>query len=755
MLLHYLKISFRNLRKYKTQNIISIIGLAVGFACFAFSAIWIRYEMSFDGFHKKAERIYCVHTDMYKWETNSASNIYDSNPYPLASWLKSEFPEIEDACGIRSFALDDKINVLYADSSFCNIFDLSLPENFFIEGRTDRPAAVADELIGSKEYIKEKYNYDIQATIPRWQANTNIPFNMIIPVSLEQPENLRWWFFGSHHIYILVRNGVDMQSLENKLDKVSLPEWSYPVSIVLTPLKQLRYNNPSGKMASDIKFSHIRIFVLAGLLVILCSLFNHLTLFVTRVRMRLHELALRKVNGATDGQIAATLYTDFLFVILLSLIAGFLLIGSLIPNFKEYAGIGSNNISIYAELLSYAALLIVCSIIAGGIPVLYFRRQTLNDSIKGSDAPGSRNLFRKVSLSVQLIISLGLMFCSAVFIKQMRFLQQTDLGINRHNVAAVQAGIVPLPPHYVDRFKQIPGINDALPLAFGSYFLQNMIAGSNPWNFEIDGKKITYSIFNIFADTHFFDFFGVEIIEGTAHPNEFAPAKGVFNETAMKEVGESLRSQNRVLGVSRDFYLTPTTKSQPTSISYPYSGNDVFRAMAYRYDEGMRHQTQQAVTEWIHEEFKDREAFEITFSYMEDIFDEYFKSERALLSLLSVMTFACILIAVFGVFSLASLTCQQRRKEIAIRKINGAEVADIMNIFFKEYLILLFIAALVAFPIGYVIMKRWIEGYVKQTSMDAWLYVLIFMIVFIVIVFSIVSLVWKAANRNPAETIIN
>jgi ABC-type antimicrobial peptide transport system permease subunit len=138
---------------------------------------------------------------------------------------------------------------------------------------------------------------------------------------------------------------------------------------------------------------------------------------------------------------------------------------------------------------------------------------------------------------------------------------------------------------------------------------------------------------------------------------------------------------------------------------------------------------------------------------MEDVFEDNFKSERALLTLLSVMTLACILIAVFGVYSLASLTCQQRKKEIAIRKINGAEVLDIMNIFFKEYLVMLAMAAVVAFPAGFIIMKRWLEGYVKQTSMDAWLFVLIFLIVFVVIIFSIISLVWKAANQNPAEVV--
>ena len=117
------------------------------------------------------------------------------------------------------------------------------------------------------------------------------------------------------------------------------------------------------------------------------------------------------------------------------------------------------------------------------------------------------------------------------------------------------------------------------------------------------------------------------------------------------------------------------------------------------------------------------------------------------------MSLACILIAIFGVYSLTSLTCQQRRKEIAIRKVHGAEVLDIMNIFFKEYLILLAMAALVAFPTGYLIMKRWLENYVKQTSIDAWLFVAIFLAIFVVIVFSIFTMVWRAANRNPAEVV--
>jgi len=764
MIKHYLKIAFRNLWKYRTQNIISIIGLAVGFACFAFSALWIRYEMSYDSFHPKADRIYRVNTALFKWNTLESSNsdlVQQETSYPLANWLKSNYPEIEEACAIRISRVEPLI-FLYLDQNFCKIFDLNLPEDLFIKGNADVPIAVTNEFNNKAtvESIKKLRNVDVRiaAIMPSWPANTNIQFNTAFPITRRlTDEILNDWSMTMFDTYILIKDGANIQALKDKLDKITIPGWTEePVSLVLTPLKQLRYNDPTGNIQSDIKFSHIQIFAIAGLLVILCSLFNHLTLYVTRVRMRLRELALRKVNGASDGQIAATLYADFLLVILLSLAVGFLLMALLLPTFKEYATIGNSNVTIYTELLGYAALLIACGFVAGGVPILYFRKQVLNESIIGSTTAGSNNLFRKVILSVQLIISLGLMFCSAVFIKQMYFLQHTDLGINRHNIAAVSTESFPLTPPYANEMKQLPGIMDALPIA-NNDFLGNMSPGSQSVKYEKDGKEKMYTYACIHADEHFFDFFGIEIIEGRGISND-TTMNGVYNETAVKELGDEvlLRGRfNKKIGTARDFYLTPTTKAKPACIFYPGSNDFFFQSIAYKYEEGHRQQTQDAVTQWLRKEFPNQGQFSINFTYMEDVFQEYFKSERALLKLLAVMTGACVLIAIFGVYSLTSLSCQQRRKEIALRKINGADVVDIMNLFFKESLALLVVAALFAFPAGYFIMERWLQNYAKQTSIDAWLFVSIFLTVFLVIVCSTVFVIWKAANQNPAKVVKN
>jgi ABC-type antimicrobial peptide transport system permease subunit len=467
--------------------------------------------------------------------------------------------------------------------------------------------------------------------------------------------------------------------------------------------------------------------------------------------MRLRELTLHKVNGATNMQIALMLYTDFLLIILSSLLIGFMLMKCILPTFKEYASIGSNDISIYYEILFYSSLLIASGLVFGGIPVFYFRKRALRDGIKGNNNSGSRNLFHKYCLLIQLIISLSLMFCSIVVIKQIYYLNHTDLGINRRNIASVSTLCCPITPLYAERIRQIPGIIDALPITDIS-FLNDMSPHSGTTNYEKDGKKISYTYFILFAHTRFFDFFGVEIIKGTGFSSK-QNNKNVVNETAMHKLGDELAKDSKISGVSRDFYLTPNIKSQPVYIYNLDIKDDMFSAIAYKYEENHRQKTQLAITRWLREEFQEEKELVIKFNYMEDIFSEYFKSERALLLLLSIMTSTCILIAVFGIYSLTALSCQQRRKEIAIRKISGADVLDIMNIFFKEYLLLLFISAIIAFPTGYLVMKSWLLNYVKQTSIDAWVFIMIFLFVFVIIIFSIFSMVLRTAKQNPAMVV--
>ena len=140
---------------------------------------------------------------------------------------------------------------------------------------------------------------------------------------------------------------------------------------------------------------------------------------------------------------------------------------------------------------------------------------------------------------------------------------------------------------------------------------------------------------------------------------------------------------------------------------------------------------------------------------MGEEYGKYLRSEDALMKLLSFVSLVCVLISVFGIFSLVTLSCEQRQKEIAIRKVNGAQIRHILQMFFREYFLLLIIAAVIAFPMGYVVMRQWIETYVRQTAINGWVYVGIFVVVAVIILLCIIWCVWKAARQNPAEVIKN
>jgi len=789
MILHYSKIAFRNLRRYKTQNAISIIGLAVGFVCFALSTIWIRYEMSYDDFHQKADRIYLVQTHPRKWDTQNADSteISSLTNYQMARYLIDNFPEIEAVSSVYSSKQGNNISILYVDSGFFKIFGLPMPLLGFFERGSIKPAIVTNDF-KQTDNLTGELEFDIQGIIPRWPDNTNIPFQVLAPLwtNFSEKQLSSTFSFGSFNTWVLLPKGVDLDQLHKKTDKIAGGDGLF-ISAFLTPIKKLHYTDPSKKLKTEIKFNHIIIFSLSGLLVILCALFNHITLYMSRMQMRLREFALRKVNGSSNGEITQMLTIEFLLVLIISLLIGFLLLSLCLPYFKGYAEIGSSNFSIFAELLVYALSITMLAFIMGLFPILHLRMRSLKETIQQQHTVRNKNLFRKVSLIIQLTISIGLLLCSLIMLKQMNYLIHTDLGINRKNIASVQATCCDfLGPQYVDKLKQVPGVTDVLPVSHD--FLKNFNSGSVGFR---SGGAVTIngitthnftssSFFDIIqTNNHFFDFFNIEIIEGVKFINEYYQSdwyrrsdgkvefekrqnrpdsekkenEVVINETSAKEFEESavgqIISDNLVVGVAKDFFITPTAKVQPTIIRF----SNVLNGLVYKYADGQQRQTQEAIKKWMHSEFPDYGDFDVTFTYLEDIYAEHFKSERALLFLLSFMTCVCVLIALFGVFSLTSLTCEQRRKEIAIRKVNGAEVVDIMNIFFMEYLVLIGMAALFAFPTGFFIMKRWMEGYVKQTSMDAWLFVLIFLIVFVVIAMTITSMVWKEARRNPAGVV--
>ena len=798
MFIHYLKIAFRNMWKYKNQSLISILGLAVGFTCFALATLWIVYEMTYDNFHKNAKQMYVV----YRPDSFNPTGINKRVAYPLAAFFKETFPEIADAAPVFPSSRRGKVTVedvefpaavISVDSSFLRMFDIRIIEgsiDFLIPGSNKIAITQekAKQLFGNEHPIGKMISLysgssiEICAIVSGMSKRSNYAFDLIQPLGGMVTNPSQMWYY-TNDIIIELLPGTNVETFEKKLYEHEIDEANAIYNkLTIKPLTKLRYLDPN--IDRDIKFQHILIFALSGLLVILCSLFNYLTLFMSRFRMRQKELALRVVCGASGGSLLVMLSVEFLLTLLISVALGCCLTQIVHKPFLTLSDIQMNLPDIYKESLIYIGGVILVSLLAFWLILFIFQRRSLNVSIRRSN----KNMFRKISVVAQLLISIGFAFCAIIILKQMYFLRNTDeLGFSFKNRGALVvfegfnvtqgtsfddlakqlSSEIPL----VNQLKQIPEITEVVDASGLNHLLPQSgrrSQGISSWDDK--PANVELSIERMEVSPEYIAFYDFQLLEGEMLIDSDPETTVLINEIAAKAfgwhnpIGKHFDDKYTVKGVIRHVCnFAPTIPAKPvyysnispqqnfSVISITRSGSSgtiaFGRLVLFKYHEGTWKSCMEKI-EQLKDEFKIDNIYNA-----EEVYDEFLKSENALLKLLTFVSAICILICVFGFVSLVSLTCEERRKEIAIRKINGATSGDILSMFAKEYFILLVIGAVIAFTTGYFIMQRWLENYVKQTNIPVWIYLGIICALALVIVLCIGWQVYRASIENPADVV--
>ncbi|MDR3252600.1 MAG: ABC transporter permease [Tannerella sp.] len=774
MILHYLTVAFRNLRKYKSQTLISVVGLAVGFTCFAMAVLWIRYEMSYDSFHKNADRIYCVSTPI----SLSSNGINRSGPYPLAAYLRETFPEVIHALPISPSisGFSDKVvidgvehqaGITLIDSSFFSIFDVGIIEGSmdFTIPRSNKAAITREKalaLFGEDDPVGRTFKrwnteYTVCAIVTGLPGQSNYAFDILAPLTGDP----RWNYSSGEHTLIELASGVDLKAFATKLreHKIKSDQTSI-ANMTVIPLKSIRYTDPH--VNREVKFEHIKLFALAGVLVILCTLFNYLTLFVSRFRIRQKELALRRVCGASGWSLLVLLSVEFILTLLIALLFGLTFIQTAHQPFQTLSQIRMELSSIYGETLLYIAAVIAFSLLTFWTVLAAFRRRTLNSVIRQSN----KNLFRKASVVVQLIISIGFAFCSIVIVKQMYHLHNVaDLGFDFKNRAYVTVWLKGMDIGVLEnQIRQIPEVTEAFSSSQTLIPVQSRTSLTiNEWDGK-EGDVQRVNLEDMQISEQFAKYYGLRLLEGDLINDADDEQAVLINESAAKAFGwnkpvgkqfHQAFDDNRktwiVKGLIKDIHnFEPTARVIP----FFYRKADAARAgdcILFRYAEGRWKECRDRIERLIKTEYPDAVYKDI--QNAEENYDAFLKSENALLKLLSFVSLVCVIICIFGFVSLVSLTCEERRKEIAIRKINGATAGNILGLFIREYFLLLVIGAVIAFPIGYYIMRQWIEKYVKQTGIPAWIYLSILTALVLSIALCVGWRVYKASVENPADVV--
>lgn len=786
MIKHCLKIAIRNLVKYKVQSAVSILGLAVGFVCFSLSLYWIHYEMTYDHFRQNADRIYMVRTNDEYTEGKISTRV----PYSLAAYLAQHFPDIAVAAPFHLISERISVNDKYqdavfssADSAWMNLMDIRIIKgnrNFMLP-KDNAEIAITEEAakkwfrtedpIG-KEVKMLRRTKKICAIVQAENRHTNFPFDFI-----GNPELGKTWWYITWSILIKVKPDTDIEELESKINanlpaelkQVTLTRKTGIERIILTPLSKLHYAKDfRDDKEAGITFQYIIYFSIAGILIITCALINYLTLFINRMRVRQREMALRMIHGANIRSLVSLLTVEFLLLLACAVTTGFLLIEICFPSFIELTGIDTAKSSLYGEAFLFIGLisLIILTAIIGLLYILYHR--SLHLSLRYNTGRSTGTQLRRGSIVLQLFVCLSFIGCTVLINQQLDYLRHRDLGLKIKNRGSFSVmGDMDYTP-LIRKIKELPMITEVMQPDYYPIVSQLTAIGQfDNWeglDIPID-TPVPVKLF--LGKEDFFRFYDITLLAGEWLDDLSTYEDIIINESLARRMGWSPQEAigkhiiqsyitYTIVGVVKDcHYGAPT-------LPIPHTGFLVGEQMGlmqrsagilFKYKEGTWNECRKALEHLYQTECSPENILRLNSE--EEVYNNYLRSEEMLTRLLSFASLVCILTAMFGIYSLVTLTCEQRRKEIAIRKVNGATVWSILFLFFREYLIMLCIAALFAFPITYVIIKQWILNYVRQVSISPLPFILILIGLALTIIAGISWRVWKAANENPAEVIKN
>lgn len=778
------------MRKYKVQSWVGILGLVFGLGCFIHAFYWLRYETSYDSFYPNAAHIYRV----YSVEKQSGK-VNEYVPGILSRKLHEYFSVTEFSTGFVPDKIDFKIgitsdiqlNTISADSSFFQVF----PQEF-IYSDTKQPLkilhnmvlteTVAIRLFGDAEkaigqpitnlWAEDYGPCTVTAVIKDPPPNTNLSFEALLNYPDVQnvaisgmPEAEQWNLFNNE-MYVRFHPNANINELSEQLrDFTSQIDGNPNIELRILPISAIRHH-----LNTDLPFTlnFIRIIAAAGILLLFSALFNFFNLYIEFFLQRKNIFRQHAIYGAKQLRITGQILFEMILSTILSLGITFFFVLLLRPMFS-----GLLDIAMPVSKLIYlfvlcgtgvmALILLIGLILFGWLSRSIIRHLSKRNTTR-------IQTFRPITISLQLAVSIVFITASLVIMMQMRFLNQKDLGFNHKGIIQLSGpqGLFSLYREtLMNELTAIPQIESLTATAFEPQHNSNWM-GTSLMNSEVEwtGKKpLEKPVFqHIFTDSQFAETFRLDMVAGKWW-DKGEKRKVVLNEEAIRVMGLSepvgamicmsyalsskgLKCQEyEVVGVVKDFH-TLSFRNQ----IYPAIYSEMMSDKWYvRVVSGQEQDAIQKITTTLSN--IDSRLTYTRLMPLKEVYDQLNSSEQAGLKLFSALATVSLLISLCGIYTTAVSATQRRRKEIAVRKVFGAQVSDIIRVFFREYTMQVIIAGAIGLPLATYVMHRWLQGYAYRTNIPWWLLTGIIAGVVSVVLLTVLGQVLKVANRNPAGVV--
>ena len=799
MIRNYIKIAIRNLVKHKFYSLINICGLAIGLASFIIILLYIIDEVSYDRYHKNADNIYRL-VNVYDFDgvgENSASS-----PFPVAFTMKDEYPGmIKNVVRIFNFQsprmlieLGDKRynerRFFFADSTFFHIFD-----HEFIHGNpktvlNESYSVVLTESAAKKYFggdnpvnktIKFEKQFDLKVTgvIKDVPAQSHFNFDFIASMSSvgrmfggRLPQT---WVWNPCWTYLLLEDGA-APVLEKKfpdfINKYFNDAEKKNISLYLQPLTDIHLKSRLDyELEPNNNISYIYILsAIAAFLLIIASI-NFMNLATATSAARAKEIGVKKVVGVYRSQLIFQFISESIILSFISLIIALILVELLLPAFNTFTN-KDIVLSILLQpkyLLALIVLVLFTGAFSGIYPAFYLSAFKPVSVLKGSLRRENKStLPRKILVVIQFVISITLIIGTLTVLNQLKFLRNADLGFNKEQVIIIPVNHTPIARSYKSVKNElllntdiisITAVDDIFGVAHNTHEFR-------PEGFPQD-KLQFYPALVVRYD--FVKTFDIKILAGRDYneDNKTDPEKGMLiNEAMVKHLGwgsneealgkkfKSLHGEERVIGVTNNFNATSLhEQAGPFVLNIKEKPDEVMwflKFMAIRIAPDNHKKTIDFI-ETKCKEFAPNRPFE--YSFLDQELKKLYKDEDNLGKLSLIFSLLIIFIASLGLFGLTSFMAEQRTKEIGIRRVLGAKVTDIITLLSKEFLKLIVIAILIAWPIAFLLIDDWLSHFAYRTAINWFVFILAGLFALIIALLITAYKAYVASQTNPVDTL--
>ena len=790
-----LKIAWRNILRNKGYSALNIGGIAIGLAAFWLIAIYVADELSYDRSFSKAERVYRI-AQHAKWDGGNMDMAVTSPPY--ATTFKKDFPEVEDAVRIgieggdvmhydnKTIKQDD---ICYAENSFFTLFD-----HPFLYGNVNTALAqpgsivitesLAIKLFGDAsnaidktiEMGSGKYPIKVTGVIQDMPKNSHLQFSGIRSFEKDDLKSENWDDIFLY-TYILLKKRTDITSLENKLVKlekdIAQQMGVSDFQVELQPLTAIHlHSDLDYEIGSNGSIGRVYMFIVIGLLVLLIAVINYMNLSTARSTMRVKEIGIRKVVGSGKKQLIGLFISEALLVTFIAALIAIFLVQLTLPFFNDLAekDLGLWRFGIINTVGSIIVFTLLTGILSGSYPALFLSRFKMIPSLKGQLGNMHTSVvFRKSLVVVQFVITVCLISGSYIIYRQLQFVSQKDLGFDKDQILI----------SHIDDMRvrnKIPALKEAL---LQSPFVESAATAGNPigtnyigkygFNFEVNGKiQETAQVATfLYVDEDFLSTNGMQLLQGRNFSKDMPTDKDaavIINQTQMESIGYSdaigkrvqYKTGNdstvyrKVIGVVKDFHSTSLLhKIEPMVMLMP--PEDAERDNLYVKIAKGQAVAGIAFVKNTYDKFDPENQAD--FHFLDDNFNQQYVAEQKQEKLSLVFTVLAFVISCLGLLGLVIFIAAQRKKEIGVRKVLGASISSVTVMLSKDFGKLVAIAALIAFPIAWFAMDRWLQDFAYRIKLEWWMFLLSGGIAVAISLVTVSFQAIKVAMANPVKSL--